>query len=442
MSAGTERGTSPDLRPRRPAGPAPGRRGARGVDWRAGVGQALDELRHHKLRTALTLLGMIFGVAAVISMLSVGAGAEREALRVIDTMGLRNIIVRAVTYDDAKLKEIREDSLGLTLRDVEAARETLPFLVDHTAVKKVATWALFSARGSAESDVLGVSPSHFTMTRLPLAAGRPLLPYDDQVFAQVCVLGARAARDLFGGQPPVGERVKINHLWFTVVGVVAESDLGRTEFEGVKLGGAANALFVPVRTALKKFRFKPLEDEIDEFHVMVAEGTQTALAARTLSRLIETRHRGVADVTLLVPEALLEQHRKTQRIFTIVMSCIAGISLLVGGIGIMNIMLANVLERTREIGIRRALGARRGDIRRQFLLEALTITLCGGAAGVALGTGLAAVISLYSGWPVAWSGLAIVLAVGVCAGVGLGFGIYPATQAARLDPIEALRREA
>jgi putative ABC transport system permease protein len=411
------------------------------VDWRAGVGQAIDEFRHRKMRTALTLLGMIFGVAAVISMLSVGAGAEREALSLIDTMGLRNVIVKAIPQEESKLKELREKSLGLTLRDLEAARETLPFAESDTALKRINTWALFSARGSSDAQALGVSPSHFEMVQVPLAAGRPLHAYDDETFAQVAVLGSRAAADLFGNQPPVGQRIKINHLWFTVVGVLADRSLGKDEFEGVRLGGDANAVYVPVRTALKKFRFKALEDELDEFHVQVREGVSPTVAAKTLSRLLESRHRGVNDFTLLIPEALLEQHRKTQRIFTIVMSCIAGISLLVGGIGIMNIMLATVLERTREIGIRRALGARRRDIKRQFVLEALTVTAIGGAAGILFGFALATAIALFSGWPVAWSPVSVVLALTVCVGVGLLSGIYPAVQAARLDPIEALRRE-
>ncbi len=411
------------------------------MDWKGGVAQAIEEFRHRRLRTALTLLGMVFGVAAVISMLSVGAGAERQALSLIDTMGLRNVIVKSVPQEDAKLKEIREKSLGLTLRDLEAARETLPFVEADSAVKRVATWALFGAHGSSDAQVLGVSPRYFDMVRLPVAAGRALHDFDDEVFAQVCVLGPRAARDLFGRQPAVGERVKINHLWFTVVGVLGDRGLGKDEFEGVKLGGEASTIYVPVRTALKKFRFKALEDELDEIHLQMRADVAPTVAARTLSRLIDLRHRGIADFTLLVPEALLEQHRKTQRIFTIVMSCVAGISLLVGGIGIMNIMLANVLERTREIGIRRALGAKRRDIRRQFVIEALTITALGGAAGIAAGFALAAAVAAFSGWPVAWSPGAVLLAISVSSTVGLVFGIYPAVQAARLDPIEALRRE-
>jgi putative ABC transport system permease protein len=412
------------------------------MEWKAALAQAVDELAHHRMRTALTLLGVVFGVAAVIAMISIGAGAERQALELIDARGLRNVIARAVPQPDDKLKEIREDSLGLSLGDLDAALETLPFVEAHSAVKRVNVYTLYSDRGRSDATVLGVSPSHIAMANLTLARGRFLQALDDQTFAQVVVLGDTAARALFGDADPIGQPVKVNHVWLTVVGVLAPQRVEGREFEGVKLSDVSNQVFTPVRTALKRFRFKPLEDELDEIHLRIADGAPTAVAALSLSRLLETRHRGIDDFTLVVPEALLEQHRKTQRIFNMVMGSIAGVSLLVGGIGIMNIMLATVLERTREIGIRRALGAKRGDIRSQFLAEALTITGFGGLAGIVVGLALAAIIAWISGWPIAWSPWAILVSVGVSVAVGLIFGIYPATQAARLDPIDALRREA
>jgi len=409
------------------------------MDLRAGLVQALDELAHHKLRTALTLLGMIFGVAAVIAMLSIGAGAEREALALIDTMGLRNVIARAVPQPEEKLKDVREDSLGLSLGDLRAALETLPFVEEHSAIKRVATWALFSDEGRSDATVLGVSPTHFALAHLELATGRLLTALDDESFAQVCVLGDVAARELFGSGAALGRPVKVNHVWLTVVGVLAAQRVEQGEFEGVKLADPSNQVLIPVRTALKRFRFKPLEEELDEIHLRIRAGVPTPQAALSLSRLLETRHRGIDDFTLVVPEALLQQHRKTQRIFNVVMGSIAGISLLVGGIGIMNIMLATVLERTQEIGIRRALGAKQRDIRNQFLTETLSITGVGGVVGIGVGSGLSALIAWTSGWPIAWSPLAVAIAVGVSALVGLVFGIYPAVRAARLDPIEALQ---
>ncbi len=260
-------------------------------------------------------------------------------------------------------------------------------------------------------------------------------------FVQTCVIGSGAARSLFANRDPIGGKVKVNHLWFTVVGVLEDSSLEQSEFEGVKLSSTRNHIYLPIDTVLKRFPFRKMEEELDEFHIQLVEGIDSKMAALTLSRLLETRHRGIDDFELVVPEALLAQHRKTQGIFNIVMSAIAGISLLVGGIGIMNIMLANVLERTREIGIRRALGAKQRDIRRLFLIESFAIASFGGIMGILLGFGIASVIAAYSGWATAWSTTAVLLSVGVCAGIGLIFGIYPAVQAARLNPIDALRHD-
>jgi putative ABC transport system permease protein len=410
------------------------------MDWATGVRQALDELRHHKLRTLLTLLGMIFGVGAVISMLAIGKGAQLEALELIDALGLRNVIVEAVPQPEERLKEIREDSQGLRLRDLEIAVETLPPVRRHAARKEIGTYAIFSDHGSSDGEVLAVSPSQLELTNQVIARGRPLDAADDRRRAAICVIGERAAADLFGTLDPLGRHVKVNHVWLEVVGILADRNLDREEFEGVGLASPGNRIYVPLRTGLELFHFEPLEDELDAFLLEVAETASVGHVAATVSRLLELRHRGVADFRLVVPERLLDQHRRTQRIFDIVMAAIAGISLLVGGIGIMNIMLATVLERTREIGIRRAIGARRGDIRRQFLIEALTISLIGGLIGVVFGFALAGGISLYSGWPFAASAVAPLVAVAVCALVGLAFGLYPAVQAARLDPVEALSR--
>ena len=411
------------------------------MEWKLDFIQALEELAGHKLRTLLTLLGMVFGVGAVIAMLSIGEGAEREALKLIDAMGLRNVIVKGKPKSEQVLREVREDSMGLSLHDLEAIRETLPVLSGYAAIKTINTYAVFSHQATSDAVVKGVSPGYFSLGNHWPREGRPLLAHDDVMFSHVCVLGGRAARDLFGQTSALGRKVKVNHLWLTVVGVLEEKKLEKAEFEGVKLSGSGNDIYLPIRTALKKFRFKSLEDQLDEVHVQVKPGVDAPMAALTVSRLLDTRHRGVDDFELVVPQALLEQHRKTQRIFNIVMSCIAGISLLVGGIGIMNIMLANSLERTREIGIRRAVGARRSDIRRLFMIEAITIAVLGGLLGIFLGFAIAKAISVFSGWAVGWSMSAVLLSVGVCAGIGLVFGIFPAIKAARLHPIEALRHD-
>ncbi|MCP5107741.1 MAG: FtsX-like permease family protein, partial [bacterium] len=401
------------------------------LNWHMDFLDAVESLLHHKLRTVLTLLGMIFGVGAVIAMLSIGKGAEQEALQLIDSMGIRNIIVKEKIFNDNRLKEIRESSMGLTLQDLNAARETLPFLSTYSAVKRVAVYALFSHAGSSDADVYGVTPTHRDMANLSIKKGRFLLPLDELTCAPVCVIGSRVAQVLFPGEEPVGNHIKINHAWLTVVGIIKDKNLTKKEFEGISLKGEQNNIYVPLQTALKSFRFKPLESEIDEFRVRLEKGVPSPTAAGTLAHLMRRRHKDTDDYDMVVPEALLAQHRKTQNIFTIVMACIAGISLLVGGIGIMNIMLATVLERTREIGLRRAVGARQKDIKRQFMVETFAVSAMGGLLGIIFGFSLSIAISAFTGWPVGWSLSAVILSVGVCAVIGLVFGIYPAVQASR-----------
>jgi putative ABC transport system permease protein len=267
------------------------------------------------------------------------------------------------------------------------------------------------------------------------------LPYDDLVYAPVAVIGSRVAQVLFPGQSPLGRRVKVNHVWLTVVGVLKDKNLLKQEFQGIALKGEQNNIYLPLQTALKVFRFGDYESDLDEFRVQLNPEVSSATAAATLAYLMKRRHKEVDDYEMIVPEALLEQHRQTQNIFTLVMACIAGISLLVGGIGIMNIMLATVLERTREIGLRRAVGARKKDIRLQFISETVSISAIGGTAGILFGFALSMVISAFTGWPVGWTITAVLLSFVVCTAIGLVSGIYPALQASRLDPIEALRHD-
>ena len=403
--------------------------------------EALESLLHHKLRTILTLLGMIFGVGAVISMLSIGKGAEQEALQLIDAMGLRNIIVKEKLYNDEQLKEIRESSIGLTLQDLNAVKETLPFLNTYSALKKVSIYTLFSHNNTSDAEVYGVTSTHNKMANLDISKGRFFIPNDDMTFSKVCVIGSRVAQTLFPREEAIGKQIKINHAWITVIGIIKDKNLTKDDFQGISLKGEQNRIYLPLQTALKIFKFKAMESEIDEFRVKLNKGVLSSAAAHTLMHLLNRRHKNIDDFEMVVPEALLDQHRKTQNIFNIVMACIAGISLLVGGIGIMNIMLATVLERTREIGLRRAIGARQRDIKRQFIFESFAISALGGILGIVFGISLSLIISTFAGWPVGWSIYAILLSVGVCAFIGLVFGIYPAIQASKLDPIEALRHD-
>ncbi len=402
---------------------------------------AINDLTRHKLRTLLTMLGMIFGVGAVISMLSIGAGAQAEALQVIDAMGLRNIIVREKPVEEDDLFTIREKSLGLSLRDVEGIHAVAPEIVKSSARKRVRVDRILSESGRSEGQVLGVGRAYFDLMNFKLAEGALFDATEEEHFHRVCVLGHRARQDLFAFLDPIGKAVKINDVWFTVVGTLAPRSLGKDSFQGVEIESGDNSVFIPVTTALKMFDQPHLSSELDEVVLQVAPGASIESNAVLVSTVLKEAHGGEPDFTLVVPEDLLDQSRRTRRIFNIVMGGIAGISMLVGGIGIMNIMLASVLERTREIGVRRAVGARQKDILSQFLSEAVMISLLGGLSGVMLGLGIAWAVSLVSEWNTVVTTFSIVLSFSFSVGVGLLFGTYPAMNAAGLNPIEALRHE-
>jgi len=411
------------------------------IDLREALGSSLESLRIHALRSFLAMLGIIFGVGAVIAMLSIGAGAEREALATIDAMGLRNVLVRAKDPErETERQEVRRTSVGLAPRDATAIRDAVPGVERVVSKVEVEAWKVLSASGRAKPRVLGVSHDYPRLVRMVLAEGRFLDARDEQTFGQVCVIGDAVRRELFGFESALGRPLKVNEQWLTVVGTLAPGASPR-EIQGVKITGNANDVYLPVSTAQRKFARDALKSPLDELVVSLAPATPVQESAAIVATLLDRLHGGAQDFAITVPEALLEQSQKTQRLFDIVMGAIAGISLLVGGIGIMNIMLATVLERTREIGIRRAIGARQADIRNQFVVESFTITAVGGLLGIAMGVLIAKGVALYAGWSTMVTLGSIVLSVGVSAGVGLGFGIYPALRAARLDPIESLRYE-
>ncbi len=411
------------------------------MDVRESLSSGLESLRHHLLRSFLAMLGIIFGVGAVIAMLSIGAGAEREALEIIDAMGLRNVVVKDKRIDrENERQEIRRKSAGLSARDATALRDAVPG-VEHVVAKiEVEPWKVLSPTGRAKPRVLGVSADYPQLVKVRLREGRFFDGYDEETFAAVCVIGDQVRRELFGFGPALGRPLKVNDEWLTVVGVLASGSVKR-EVQGVTLEGTANDVYLPVTTAERRFTRPPLKSPLDELVVSMAPGAPVQESAAVIQTMLDRLHSGAEDYTITVPEALLEQSRRTQRLFDIVMGAIAGISLLVGGIGIMNIMLATVLERTREIGVRRALGAREKDVRNQFVIEAFAVTVTGGLLGIAMGLAIAKGVALYAGWKTIVTFWSIALSVGVSAGVGLVFGIYPAMRAARLNPVEALRYE-
>ena len=402
---------------------------------------ALVNLGRHKLRSFLTMLGMIFGVGAVIAMLSIGAGAEEESLRTIASFGIRNIIIQAKEFKAEELQQIRTESLGVSLRDVEALQTILKPRPLISASRLIKTYQVNSDKARSDSRVLGVSSTYPIIQNLKLLQGSFFLAADEEANAQVCVLGIVAKQKLFGFGDVLNQKIKVNDIWLTVVGVLADAVIEKQEFEGVKVQNPNNDIYIPITTAIRKFDTETVENELNEIIVKIHDSANIKEQASTINNLMSVMHRYVDDYSIVVPEKLLEQRQQTQGIFNIVMGAIAGISLLVGGIGIMNIMLASVLERTNEIGLRRAIGAKKLDIRMQFMAEAIAISLAGGIIGVALGYGISKAVAAFSGWSTIITPESIGLSFGVSSIIGLIFGIYPAVQASNLDPIECLRYE-
>jgi putative ABC transport system permease protein len=384
---------------------------------------------------------MIFGVGAVIAMLSIGAGAEEESLRTIASLGIRNIIIQAKEFKTEELQQIRTESLGVSMRDVEALQTILKPRPLISASRLIKTYQVNSEKARSDSRVLGVSSTYPIIQNLKLLQGSFFLASDEEANAQVCVLGIVAKQKLFGFGDVLSQQIKVNDIWLTVVGVLADAGIDKQEFEGVKVQNPNNDIYIPITTAIRKFDTEAVENELNEIVVKIDDSADIKEQASTINNLISVMHRYVDDYEIIVPEKLLESKQKTQNIFNIVMGAIASISLLVGGIGIMNIMLASVLERTNEIGLRRAIGAKKMDIRMQFMAEAIAISLAGGIIGVALGYGISKAVAMFSGWSTIITGLSIALSFGVSSIIGLIFGIYPAVQASNLDPIECLRYE-
>ncbi|MCG5051489.1 MAG: ABC transporter permease [Myxococcales bacterium] len=410
------------------------------MSWGEAFRSARDSLATRKLRAGLTMLGVMFGVGAVIGMLAIGAGAAAQAQDLIDRLGMRNVLVRARQLRPDDLREARKKSLGLSLRDVQAIEEAVPGVAMVGPRLKVEPWRIQAAGAKTEGTAYGVSHKHQSLLSLSLAEGRFIDRQDDRAHAQVCVVGAGLRRDLFVLGPALGRRLKVNDLWCEVVGVLAPA--GQAASDGESPGGSLDrAVFLPINTVTRKLERDPLASPLDEVIVRLTDKADSRQTAAVVKSLLDKLHGGIDDYETVVPEALLDQSRQTQRLFNIVMGCIAGISLLVGGIGIMNIMLASVLERTREIGVRRAIGAARGDVVLQFLVEAFTLSAIGGLLGVAIGVALAKSVALYAAWPTIVTPASIVISLAVSVAVGLLSGLYPALRAARVPPIEALRYE-
>jgi putative ABC transport system permease protein len=405
----------------------------------------LASLFAHKLRSLLTMLGMIFGVGAVVAMLSITAGAQKQMMSFIDQLGVNNIIVDAhEAVDKNELQTVRSVSPGMSLRDFRAIKENIQGLVAITPRKKFKLQKLLPKTNSEPPMLVGVYPEFQEINSLKVSDGGRFFNEDEnRDSAAVCVLGEGAKVALFGYGDALGKDVKANDTWLRVIGVLKPQAGGDSDMEGVQALNRNNMIIAPFNTVMRRFEDQTsyLKDEIDGIYMKVQPNVDSIETSNVVGALLSATHKDAGDYTVTVPAGLLEQKKQTQFIFNIVMICIAGISLLVGGIGIMNIMLATVLERTREIGIRRAIGARQKDIVRQFLTEAIMISIAGGLIGIGFGFALSQIIASAAGWSTVVTGSSIGIAFGVSVFIGLLFGIYPAVQAAKLDPIEAIRYE-
>ncbi len=404
----------------------------------------IGSLLAHKLRTLLTMLGMIFGVGAVVAMLSITEGARQEMIRYIDLLGVNNIVVEASEAPDRDtLIEVRQVSPGLTFRDARAIMANTPNIASLSERKTFEPTSLLPSMDGDLPTLIGVQPNYTDIYSMSLIEGRFFTPEEHARSAPVCVLGERAKISILGYGNAVGKYVKVNEVWLHVIGVTAPQATAESEVEGLEADDRSNVILAPLNSVMRRFEDNNsyLKDEIDGIYIRVESEADPIETSQIVRAILNTTHNGASDFSVLVPADLLAQREQQQLVFQIVMICIAGISLLVGGIGIMNIMLATVLERTREIGIRRAIGARQRDIVRQFLIEAVMISILGGLIGIAAGFGGSKIIAAIAGWATVVTVISIVVSFGVSVFIGLLFGIYPAMQAAKLDPIEAIRYE-
>ncbi len=403
----------------------------------------IEGIRSHMLRSFLTMLGIIFGVAAVIAMLSIGEGAKREALEQIQLMGMNNVIVRDVPVKDTEKGTERTNlSGGLAWSDARAVESLNPLVETTVPERELQVDVRYRMEQVQKANIIGTTPEYGMVMNYVPHDGTFFTYYDVEDARRVCILGSGMKRKLFYFRDPVGQQIKIGDQWFTVVGVMEDKVVSaagkKTDFVVRDMN---MDVYIPITTSLKRYPKGQFESEISRFTARVNDPNRIQEAANIIRNTITRRHNNVNDFEITIPEALLRQSQQTQRIFNIVMGAIAGISLLVGGIGIMNIMLATVLERTREIGIRRAVGATRRDILGQFLLEAVVLSFTGGLIGIFIGFAMTKIIAIYAHWRtlVAWH--SIFLAFSVSVAVGVVFGYYPAKRAAMKEPIEALRYE-
>jgi len=428
-------------------------------------------VKTNKVRTFLTALGIIFGVASVITMLAIGNGAEKEILAQLELVGVNNIVVTPIIDEgDAEVDENEGEnnsgerfSKGLDILDAKSIIEHIP------SVKLVSTEIILDTyiinEGKQNSvKLVGVSDSFFESSNISIENGKNFSQYQHTNSLPVCIIGKKVEKKLFTGESALGKHVKVKDVWLEVVGIIEEKLISEKAQENLGIRDVNQDVYVPIKTFLIRYKNRktngdigsssrrnqsgPKErnprgnyHQIDKLTVQVNNSKELKSTAEVLSKMLKRRHNDVLDFEISIPIQLLKQQQKTKQIFNIVLSLIAGISLLIGGIGIMNIMLASVLERTKEIGIMRAIGATEGDVILQFLSESVLISVGGGIIGIFLGVLCAYIIEIVSGIETILTISSITLSFLIAVAVGLVFGIFPAKAAANKRPIEALRSE-
>jgi len=423
---------------------------------------AIDGIIANKLRAFLTALGIIFGVAAVVAMLAIGSGAQKAIMEQMKLIGSNSIIVESQTEesneDDAEESENEKKkwSPGLSMYDLEAIKTILPTIELSGGEIKMKE-SIIAKGKQGRTTVMGIEPSFFELNNLDIGDGKNFSDIHLKYGNAVCIIGKSIHAKYFQGEDALGKKIKIGNNWMTVVGILSRRIAKKENLEKLGLQDYNSNVYIPLQTALIRFKdrgkiqskdisrrfrnFKGVYNyhQLDRAVFRIDDEKNLQGTAEVLGRYLERKHNNVKDYEIEIPELLIQQQQKTQETFNIVLAVIAGISLLVGGIGIMNIMLASVLERIKEIGIRRSIGARRKDIVLQFLFEAIFICFIGGLIGVILGVVTAKLIANSADIPTVISWWSIALSFGVAFLVGLVFGLFPAKRASEYDPIIALR---
>ncbi len=435
---------------------------------------AIEGINANKLRSFLTALGIIFGVAAVIAMLAIGSGAKQAILEQMKLIGTNNIVLTAKMSGQGgedeegqseegaavgNQKEKKPFSPGLTLEDLHALESILPDIESVSPEIVLPTNVIQSAQ-LQKAKCIGVNNHFFDLNQLRLESGEYFHQTHLEGGKPVCIIGKNIQLKFFKDENPIGKQIKCGNTWLRVIGVLQKRQASKESLDNLGIRDYNSDVYVPVTTSLLRFKNRARmgknrfarnnrgnNSEVENYHqldravIRVGNSKQMKATAAVMARILKRRHNNIIDFEIEVPELLLEQEQKTQDTFNLVLAVIAGISLLVGGIGIMNIMLASVLERIKEIGVRRSLGANRQDIILQFLFEAVIISLLGGVIGVALGILSAKAIASSADIPTVVSAWSIILSFGVAATIGLIFGLFPARKAAMQDPIKALRSD-